>query len=216
MRRHDLLVASYYLNPTNPSTEADHRAKNLVRYALKDGKPEFMQAVNVVSRNPRYRRALGEVLDDAGILVPVPKSSLHSEGSLWVPHEIALLLRRNGIGEDVQLLLERHTAVRRSSLIRSAAERPSAQEHYNSMRVVGTLYRPRRVTLIDDVVTIGRTLMASALRISDAFPGVEVRALVVARSVRHTSLATLQEMLRPLVDTYSMDESGWIDHGPPY
>lgn len=216
MRRHDLRVGSYYLNPTNCRTEADRQANDLVRYHLKQGKPEFLTPVATLTKRLVSKGSLPDILDDAGVLVPVPKSSAHSAGSLWVPHLVALTLAEHGVGSDVQLLLERHTAVPRSSTIKSAARRPSVQQHYDSMKVAASMYPPRRVTLVDDVITIGRTLMASALRILDAFPGVEVRAFVVARSVRHTHLTTLQEMLHPTSGTYRMDDTGFITHDPPH
>ena len=42
---------------------------------------------------------------------------------------------------------------------------------------------PENVVLIDDVVTKGRTLLAAATRLHEAFPGAQIRAFALLRTM---------------------------------
>jgi adenine/guanine phosphoribosyltransferase-like PRPP-binding protein len=44
------------------------------------------------------------------------------------------------------------------------------------------LERPRRITIVDDFVTKGATLLAAASRVQEAFPEAEVRAFALVRT----------------------------------
>ncbi|HEX4266428.1 MAG TPA: hypothetical protein VHY36_00975 [Steroidobacteraceae bacterium] len=62
-------------------------------------------------------------------------------------------------------------------------------EHYASFSLEGPLgvreHRGNvsRLTLVDDVITRGRTLLAAAARIHAAFPGAEVSAFALLRTL---------------------------------
>lgn len=61
---------------------------------------------------------------------------------------------------------------------------PRFLQFYESMRArLDLLDRPRRVTLIDDFVTRGATLLAAASRLQEALPGAEIRAFVLVRTM---------------------------------
>ncbi len=52
-----------------------------------------------------------------------------------------------------------------------------------SMRVnSGGLFAPREITIVDDVLTLGRTAMAAALLLQAQYPGVPVRIFAVMRT----------------------------------
>jgi predicted amidophosphoribosyltransferase len=94
-----------------------------------------------------------------------------------------------GLAAEVWPLLRRRRAVRKSAFA-TAGERPSVLEHYASFAVERTPLDPApsaaglRLTLVDDVVTRGRTLLAAAVRLREAFPAADVRAFALLRTLR--------------------------------
>src|SRR5439155_14147260 len=64
------------------------------------------------------------------LLVPVPKSSLFKEGSLWVPEQIANSFVRSGLGDRSARLLSRTRAIAKAATsLSSGRPRPTAIEH---------------------------------------------------------------------------------------
>lgn len=110
---------------------------------------------------------------------------------------------------EVWPVLRRRHAVKKSAFA-AAGERPTVLEHYasfaierafcggapiDSCRLAG---EPReqalRLTLIDDVITRGRTLIAAARSLREAFPAAQIRAFALLRTLRP------DEMLRQVLD----------------
>lgn len=144
------------------------------------------------------------------VLVPVP-ASRPRERAPWVGERLAWCLRDLGLADTVWPCLRRRYPVRKSAFA-AAGERPSLLEHYASFAVdlaetnpdstaggrqtplpdspargragrsPGTRLAPRLV-LVDDVVTRGRTLLAAAARLREAFPGSEIRAFALMRTL---------------------------------
>ena len=129
------------------------------------------------------------------VLVPVPGSA-PAQGTDWVGERLAWCLREVGLAAEVWPVLRRRHAVRKSAFA-SAGERPSVLEHYASLAVeraasgeVGL-----KLTLVDDVITRGRTLLAAAGRLREAFPAAEVRAFALLRTLNRDE--TLLQVLDP-------------------
>ena len=99
-------------------------------------------------------------------MVPAPKSSLISEGDLWVPYNMAAALVEHGFGASVVPCLKRVRAVQKASLSRPS-DRPKAATHLESMSVE-SIEVPNRVVLVDDVVTTGAMFMGAAEKLGDA------------------------------------------------
>lgn len=123
------------------------------------------------------------------VLVPVPGSAPEKAGS-WVGERLAWCLKELGLAAQVSPLLQRRYAVRKSAFA-PAGERPSVLEHYASFAVERTRLgrmpshdRERlRLTLVDDVITRGRTLLAAADRLREIFPAAEIRAFALLRTL---------------------------------
>lgn len=149
------------------------------------------------------RRA--ELFDAGPTLVPVPRSTLLTQGALWVPNQLCRELPRMGIAEEVSPLLERTEPIAKSA--RSlAADRPTAHRQFETLGVLRGLETPRNVLLIDDVVTRGSTLLGAASRLAQAYPGVAVRAFAAART---TSLPDqFQRTLDPVRGTITLRPDG--------
>jgi len=62
---------------------------------------------------------------------------------------------------------------------------------------------PVRILLIDDVVTRGATLLAAASRLVEAWPGIEVCAFAVVRTISNPS--KFDAIYAPVVGTIAFD-----------
>jgi len=148
------------------------------------------------------------VFDGRTVLVPVPGSTALQRED-WVGARLAWCFGELGLGAQVLPLLRRRYAVRKSAFA-PMGQRPSVKEHYASFAVdagfggreLAATYRrggrsggtALRLTLVDDVITRGRTLLAAARRIRESFPGVEVRAFALLRTLGP------QEVMRQVLD----------------
>ena len=78
--------------------------------------------------------------------------------------------------------LRRISAVRKSATAARGA-RPSVATHYASFAIERPTVVPASVVLIDDVITRGRTLLAAATRLREAFPCAQIRAFALLRTL---------------------------------
>jgi predicted amidophosphoribosyltransferase len=106
--------------------------------------------------------------------------------SLWVPERIATALVSEGVGKQVAPYLFRSKAVPKAASS-SPCERPTAEQHYESITVQGILCKPDEIVLIDDVVTRGATLLGCANRLADAFPQCRIRAFAAMRTISNSN-----------------------------
>lgn len=117
----------------------------------------------------------------AGVtLVPTPGSSPRDPDSPWVSEDIAQALHAAGVGVAVARLLRRQQAVAKSAFA-MPGERPSVDQHYLTMRVSRVMPPTSALVLIDDVVTRGRTLLAAASRLAQAYPEATIQAFALIR-----------------------------------
>lgn len=155
--------------------------------------------------NGRFARAFG---DDV-VLIPVPGSA-PGQRACWVGGLLAWCLREFGLAAEVWPILRRSHAVRKSAFA-AAGERPSVLEHYASFAVEhaarGRLHvapcgsagvsagSGLRLTLVDDVITRGRTLLAAAALLHEAFPAARIQAFALLRTLGRGE--TLHQVLDP-------------------
>ncbi len=116
------------------------------------------------------------------ILIPTPSSSLTKTDTLWVPQRLAIALVNNGLGEKVSSCLQRTNPLRKSHTSTSA-NRPKAQEHYNTIAVQKELSEPDEILLIDDFITRGATFIGAANKLKDAFPDSNIRAFAGIKTI---------------------------------
>ncbi len=122
--------------------------------------------------------------DATDVLVPVPGSEPWDSDFVSVTEHLAVALAREGLGQGAWAGLRRVRAVGKSATA-APGERPTVAKHYNSFAVEATdsLAKSQHFVLIDDVVTKGRTLLAAAARLQDAFPGARIRAFALLRTM---------------------------------
>lgn len=143
------------------------RSRNICG-GIKGGKVPLIQSA-VPHLTSAAAAQLATFLNADVTLVPVPRSAPLAAGALWPAKVIADVLYKAGLGSDVLPCISRVTAVRKSSTS-PASERPLVHEHYDSLSVKEGLMQPAQITLVDDVLTMGRTMFACALRIHDVYP----------------------------------------------
>jgi hypothetical protein len=167
----------------------------LLRALLKAGDAHFM-----VKYARRVRQQAEESFRLAGffrtddVLVPVPGSTPKPFGGIWVAADLADALVHEGVGTMAWRGLHRICPVRKSATAAPGA-RPTVARHYESFLTERPLITPTSVMLIDDVVTRGRTLLAAATRLQEAFPEVEIRAFALLRTMGF--IAGVPQLLDP-------------------
>jgi hypothetical protein len=147
---------------------------------------------------------LGDFFGADSVLVPAPGSSpMKDPKSLWVPRDICQVFVARGLGKEVSACLERSHAVPKSAFS-LPAERPKPSRHFASFSVSRSLFAPRRITLVDDVITRGATLLAAASRLAEAFPSCEVRAFAVIRTMTRVEVDAILAPCTGVI-TYNAD-----------
>jgi hypothetical protein len=172
-------ASCYVYSPTGTGTVCER--SRLLRELLKDGDAHFMlKFVRRVRQQTEGRSCLSGFFFADDVLVPVPRCSPASHGT-WVAAELTQALVRAGVGKLAWPGLRRICAVRKSATSASGA-RPSVAAHYDSFEIERLSHHAASLVLVDDVITLGRTLMAAAARVSEAFPGAPVRAFALLRT----------------------------------
>jgi hypothetical protein len=179
----------------SPAGESGICARSrLLRTLLKEGDARFMFKYAVRVRRQMEPAAVlaGFFLSD-DVLVPVPRSATKAGGT-WAAAELARALVAAGVGSATWPGLHRISAVAKSATS-AKGWRPSVARHFDSFRLEPLQIRPRRVVLIDDVITKGRTLLAAAARVREALPDTQIRAFALLRTMGFVS--DLSDLIEP-------------------
>jgi hypothetical protein len=185
--------ASCYVYSPAGGGAASERSR-LLRTLLKEGDAHFMLKYALrVRQQAEGASCLAGFFLAQDVLVPVPRCAPRSGGT-WVAEELAHALVRAGLGSMTWAGLHRICAVRKSATASHGA-RPTVDLHYDSFRVEPPSFRIASIVLIDDVITKGRTLLAAAARLREAFPGAPVRAFALLRTRGLTS--GVKQLLEP-------------------
>lgn len=154
-----------------------------MRALLKAGDAHFMVRYAVrVRQQVADRSPLGGFFCPSQVLIPIPGSATSVAGVVSVAEQLATVLVQEGLGQGVWNGLHRQSAVRKSATA-APGSRPTVGNHYDSFAIDVNAAPPRQAVLIDDVVTKGRTLLAAASRLQDAFPGTQIRAFALLRTM---------------------------------
>lgn len=172
------------------TTEVSKLSRN-VKAAIKGGRIEQLRPriSKIIMEN---QDELADFLNENVTIIPVPRSSPIKESDLWPANEIAKLLASLDCG-IVSTCLYRNEAIRKSSLSYTADQRPTIAEQYNSLRVRN--YVPTaNITLVDDVLTLGRTFIAAASRLADKFPNATIRGFALIKTKGFDQIETIQKL----------------------
>jgi predicted amidophosphoribosyltransferase len=169
----------------------------LLRSLLKEGDARFMDKYATrVHQQAQASAQLAGFFHASDLLVPVPGSAPKPVGHVWVAADLADAFVRQGLGIAAWAGLRRVRAVRKSATALPGA-RPSVARHYESFLIERSRLTPQSVVLIDDVITKGRTLLAAAARVHEAFPDAQIRAFALLRTMG--LISGVQQLLDPCI-----------------
>jgi predicted amidophosphoribosyltransferase len=86
-----------------------------------------------------------------------------------------------GLGREVLFSLERIEAVPKSAF-QAWGSRTTALRHYETIRASADLTAAKRITLVDDFLTKGNTLLGAASRLKDVYPQATLAAFAPVRT----------------------------------
>jgi hypothetical protein len=163
-------------------SEMSQRSRQ-IRDHIKHDKPGFLRTAADRLKVELSAVGLEAFLGPQVTLVPAPRSApLVGKDALWPGHRICEELLKCGLGKDILPCLSRAKRVAKSAFA-APGERVGAQEHLESMEVEGILLSPAVVTVVDDFLTKGATLLAAASLVKDAFPLATVRVFALVRTL---------------------------------
>jgi hypothetical protein len=182
MIRRLCFASCYVYSPEGTGRVSQH--SRLLRSLLKAPDARFIEkyAVRVHQQVDSGSVALRGYFGDDDILVPVPGSAPTSVNHAWGAAQLAEALVCEGLGAAAWRGLHRITPVPKSAYALTGA-RPSIGRHYDSFALASPLCQPHSIILIDDIVTKGRTLLAAAVRLHEAFPRAHIKAFALVRTM---------------------------------
>ena len=187
--------------------EAGERSRDLMR-TLKYGRvagspptPIWNTIASFIAKNAAASEPVASFLSPNAVLVPVPKSALWKEGSLWVPDQLASSMVQVGLGGRAARLLVRTEAIPKAATSISSM-RPTALKHYETLAVQKDLMPTPEIVLIDDVVTTGAALLGSANKLIESYPDTPIRGFAAIRTMSDPSL--FEKITHPVVGSITL------------
>jgi hypothetical protein len=172
--------SSYIYSPRGPGFGSE--ASRQVCARLKGGDVAWLPTYARIVRGQVSRHeALAGLFAGGVILVPVPGSAPQST-RVWAAERLATALYGVGLGRCVWPGVRRRSPVRRSATAINT-HRPTVQQHFESLSIAALAHPLGRMVLIDDVITKGRTILAVAARLHEAFPNADIRAFALVRTM---------------------------------
>jgi hypothetical protein len=174
--------ASCYVYSPN-GTGAESERSRVLRELLKAGEARLLfYYADRVRRELDSNASLAGFLDPNSVLVPVPGCTPSCADDRLIAERLAAAFITEGLGKALWRGVRRVRRVRKSATAPPGL-RPTVAEHYESFAVERGLAAPSRIILVDDVVTKGRTLLAAAARLQEAFPTSDIRAFALLRTL---------------------------------
>ncbi len=186
-----LVFASCYVYSPRGQGDLAERSRKIC-YRLKAAESEAIRLA--ANRVHQYVDAghFTDFLGDDVALVPVPGRAPLAPGAVNRTALICDALVREGVAQETLPILERVQPVPKSAYARPG-ERPDAEAHYQTIRNNQILTAPRRLLLVDDVVTRGATLLGAARRLAEFFPDVPIRGFALVRTESYDEIKVIRD-----------------------
>jgi predicted amidophosphoribosyltransferase len=178
-----LTFASCYIYAPGGRCDVSERSRSLCALLKAGDARLILKYAQCVKQHARECPTFDGFFSSSDVLVPVPGSEPLDSLSGSVASLLAEALVREGLAGSHCDCIRRVRPVPKSATA-PPRERPSVERHYDSLAVEFTrVADPARLTLVDDVVTRGRTLLAAATRLHDAFPQARIQAFALLRTM---------------------------------
>lgn len=166
-----------------------------IKDSIKAGRVQLIQ--NVVSYINKLETEesgiYNEYFGSDVTLVPMPGSGLFLEGAIRPPLIISQCILNDAHAGVICDVIRRSKPVRKSSNYYTSDTRPLIHEHLASITVNPDLSVTKRILLIDDVLTLGRTALACKTILEKAYPDADIKSLALLR----TSLSEIDSLYHP-------------------
>lgn len=158
-------------------SDVSKRSRSRVRDPFKRGDNAALQLA--VKRIQENLSVFDGYFDSDVALVPVPRSSPIRQGNLWPSLLICEALLEHGLGGSIEQCLVRTKETAKAAFT-SGPRKVATHLDSLKLQLKRDLTTPTRFLLVDDIVTSGSTLFASASLFDDSD---EVRAFAILRSI---------------------------------
>ncbi len=170
----------------------------LVRDAVKYWREDLIERIANSLANAFEESDLGAVLGPDVLLVPVPRRAPLVAGGLWPSLNLCHVLVEVGLGSEVLPALVRTQSVPKSAFA-APGERPTARRHYETIDVGAVLTNHDRVTVVDDILTKGNTMLGAASRLRDQLTNATLAGFALVRTCG--LVPDIAEIIDPVVGT---------------
>lgn len=198
----ELAYAAFLVYSPRGNSDVSRQSRGIV-HDIKQDKNGLIAFAAKRLLEVRSGSVLATILGPDVSLVPAPRSAPFPESgqTLWPARRICDELVRVGLGRDTGACVERVTMVPKSAFA-AKGHRPSVTEHLESMRANALLSKPQRTVVVDDVVTKGATLLATASWVQALYPDLPVSGFALIRTRGYDEITT---MLDPCVGKIRWD-----------
>lgn len=166
------------------------------RFSTELNTPWVDYAVDSLAKHRAGEPPLDTYFAGGAVLVPLPRSGLLQKNAHWPAKRISEALVAHGIGNRVETMLVRETAIRKSA---GSASRPSPQEHYNSLAPAIPI-QSDSIILVDDVITRGSTALGAAWRVLEAMPAATVKVFAMARTLADSKVGEFTDIVAGTIE----------------
>lgn len=117
-------------------------------------------------------------------LIPMPRSSPLKPGTLWPNMRICEAIQKEGLCESIFPCLSRVSSVTKAATAKPGG-RPDPIDHFDSTKVEyePLLSSPKQITIVDDVITRGASMIGIYPKVQEAFPDAKIRCFALVRTM---------------------------------
>ena len=109
------------------------------------------------------------------VLIPAPRSAPLTKGAVFPTKVLADKFVMKGLGNGVYECIQRIKPIPKSSSQYSAETRNSVRTHLDSLALNNIIIPETTIIIVDDILTLGRTSMACALKLSEIYSEKEIK-----------------------------------------